>query len=91
MRAAKVVMDIRCIINLPIVQSAAFLPHETALSLLGTVNFEPETLQFFCFAMKEALVSSGPKVEVVDSRVPTAGPGDILIKVGASGSNPKDW
>ncbi|KAH8756687.1 chaperonin 10-like protein [Diaporthe sp. PMI_573] len=41
--------------------------------------------------MKEALVSSGPAVEIVDSSVPAPGPGHVLIKVVVSGSNPKDW
>ncbi|KAJ2986504.1 hypothetical protein NUW58_g965 [Xylaria curta] len=41
--------------------------------------------------MKEALVSRGPKVEIVDSSVPVPGAGQVLIKVIVSGSNPKDW
>ncbi|KXL45833.1 MAG: hypothetical protein FE78DRAFT_90110 [Acidomyces sp. 'richmondensis'] len=41
--------------------------------------------------MKEALVSPGPKVEIVDSPIPQPGPGQVVIKVIFSGSNPKDW
>lgn len=41
--------------------------------------------------MKEALVSRGPNVRVVDSPIPKPGPGQVLIKVVAAGSNPKDW
>ncbi|KAF2458824.1 chaperonin 10-like protein [Lineolata rhizophorae] len=41
--------------------------------------------------MKQALVSSGPKVEIVDSPIPTPGDDAVLIKVVVSGSNPKDW
>ncbi|KAI0468570.1 GroES-like protein [Xylaria cf. heliscus] len=41
--------------------------------------------------MKEAIVSSGPKVQIVDSPIPKPGPDQVLIKVVVSGSNPKDW
>lgn len=41
--------------------------------------------------MKEALVSKGPKVQIVDSPIPRPGAGQVLIKVVFSGSNPKDW
>ncbi|RHZ52740.1 hypothetical protein CDV55_100235 [Aspergillus turcosus] len=41
--------------------------------------------------MKEALVSKGPSVQIVDSPVPTPGPDQVLIKVVVSGTNPKDW
>ncbi|KAK3902635.1 chaperonin 10-like protein [Staphylotrichum tortipilum] len=41
--------------------------------------------------MKEALVSKGPKVQIVDSPIPTPNPDQVLIKVIVSGSNPKDW
>ncbi|TKA78080.1 hypothetical protein B0A55_03264 [Friedmanniomyces simplex] len=41
--------------------------------------------------MKEAIVYSGPKVEFRDAAVPKAEPGQIVIKVVVSGSNPKDW
>ena len=33
----------------------------------------------------------GPKVEIIDSPIPTPGPDQILTKVIVSGSNPKDW
>ena len=33
----------------------------------------------------------GPKVEIVDSPIPTPGPEQIVTKVIVSGSNPKDW
>ncbi|KAL1901089.1 hypothetical protein Sste5346_002156 [Sporothrix stenoceras] len=41
--------------------------------------------------MKEAQVSKGPVVKVVDVPVPTPAAGQVLIKVVVSGSNPKDW
>ncbi|KAI1125282.1 GroES-like protein [Nemania abortiva] len=41
--------------------------------------------------MKEALVSKGPKVQIIDSPVPKPGPDQLVIKVVVSGSNPKDW
>jgi NADPH2:quinone reductase len=41
--------------------------------------------------MKEAIVNTDIKVEIIDSPIPTPGPGDVLIKVEVSGSNPKDW
>ncbi|WZH42078.1 chaperonin 10-like protein [Fusarium acuminatum] len=41
--------------------------------------------------MKEALVSTGPIVKIVDSPIPSPGPGQVLIKVVVCGSNPKDW
>ncbi|KAL2024949.1 hypothetical protein VTK56DRAFT_3648 [Thermocarpiscus australiensis] len=41
--------------------------------------------------MKEALVSKGPQVQIVDSPVPEPNDDQVLIKVVVSGSNPKDW
>ncbi|KAI1309916.1 GroES-like protein [Xylaria venustula] len=41
--------------------------------------------------MKEAVVSKGPKVEIIDSPIPKPGPEQVVIKVVVSGSNPKDW
>ncbi|GAP88091.1 putative alcohol dehydrogenase-like protein [Rosellinia necatrix] len=41
--------------------------------------------------MKEALVSKGPTVQIVDSPIPKAAAGQVVIKVVVSGSNPKDW
>jgi NADPH:quinone reductase-like Zn-dependent oxidoreductase len=41
--------------------------------------------------MKEALVSTGPKVDIVDTPIPKAGRDQVVIKVVYSGSNPKDW
>ncbi|KAI8656387.1 PKS-ER domain-containing protein [Fusarium sp. Ph1] len=41
--------------------------------------------------MKEAIVSRGPKVEIIDSPIPKAGPGQVVTKIVFSGSNPKDW
>ncbi|KAF2766450.1 GroES-like protein [Teratosphaeria nubilosa] len=41
--------------------------------------------------MKEAIVSKGPTVKIVDSAIPKAEPGQVVIKVVVSGSNPKDW
>ncbi|KAI8629610.1 GroES-like protein [Xylariaceae sp. FL1651] len=41
--------------------------------------------------MKEAIVSKGPKVEIIDSPIPQPAANQVLIKVVVSGSNPKDW
>jgi NADPH:quinone reductase-like Zn-dependent oxidoreductase len=41
--------------------------------------------------MKSAFVSRGPKVEIRDVPIPNPGPGEVLVKVVYSGSNPKDW
>jgi NADPH:quinone reductase len=40
---------------------------------------------------KEAKVTKGPKVTIVDSPIPEPGPDQLVIKVVVSGSNPKDW
>lgn len=41
--------------------------------------------------MKEAIVSAGPKVEIVDSPIPIPEPDQVVTKVVVSGTNPKDW
>ncbi|KAK5168925.1 uncharacterized protein LTR77_006234 [Saxophila tyrrhenica] len=41
--------------------------------------------------MKEAVISKGPKVQIVDSPIPEPKPGQVVTKVVFSGSNPKDW
>ena len=41
--------------------------------------------------MKEALVSKGPKIQIIDSAIPKPGPNQVVTKVVFSGSNPKDW
>ncbi|KAF4446288.1 fusarubin cluster-oxidoreductase [Fusarium austroafricanum] len=41
--------------------------------------------------MKEAIVSRGPKVRIIDSPIPKAEPGQIVTKIVFAGSNPKDW
>ncbi|KAI1452022.1 GroES-like protein [Annulohypoxylon moriforme] len=41
--------------------------------------------------MKEAIVSKGPRVEIIDSPIPKPNAEQVLIKVVVSGSNPKDW
>jgi NADPH:quinone reductase-like Zn-dependent oxidoreductase len=41
--------------------------------------------------MKEALITTGPKVNIVDSEIPKAGKDQVVVKVVFSGSNPKDW
>ncbi|KAK3710988.1 hypothetical protein LTR37_010009 [Vermiconidia calcicola] len=41
--------------------------------------------------MKEAVIATGPKVQISDTEIPKPGPGQVLIKVVFSGSNPKDW
>ena len=41
--------------------------------------------------MKEAIVHAGPKVDIIDSPIPTPQSDQIVTKVVVSGSNPKDW
>ncbi len=41
--------------------------------------------------MLEAIVSSGPKVKVVNSPIPKPGPNQVLVKVAVAAANPKDW
>ncbi|KAK4953046.1 hypothetical protein LTR10_008751 [Elasticomyces elasticus] len=41
--------------------------------------------------MKEAVVSRGPKVQIIDSEIPKPGPNQVVTKVVVSGCNPKDW
>ncbi|KAK2053017.1 alcohol dehydrogenase GroES-like domain-containing protein [Colletotrichum caudatum] len=41
--------------------------------------------------MKEAIVNTDISVTVKDSPIPTPKPGELLIKVIVSGTNPKDW
>jgi hypothetical protein len=41
--------------------------------------------------MKEAVISKGPKVSIIDSPIPKPGPHQLVTKVVYSGSNPKDW
>lgn len=41
--------------------------------------------------MKEAIVTAGPRVTIIDSPIPVVGSSQVLIRVMVSGSNPKDW
>lgn len=41
--------------------------------------------------MKEAVVSKGTKIKVIDSEIPEPGPNQVVTKVVVSGCNPKDW
>lgn len=41
--------------------------------------------------MKEAIVSAGPTVKIVDSPIPKPNADQVVTKVIYSGSNPKDW
>ena len=41
--------------------------------------------------MKEIVVYEGPRVEQIQSPIPKAGLGQLVIKVEVSGTNPKDW
>lgn len=41
--------------------------------------------------MKEAIINKGPKVQIIDSPIPTPDPDQVVTKVVVSGSNPKDW
>lgn len=40
--------------------------------------------------MKEAIVSAGPTVKIVDSDIPKPNADQVVVKVAISGSNPKD-
>lgn len=41
--------------------------------------------------MKEVLVYENARTEMIDSPIPTADIGKVVIKVEVSGTNPKDW
>ena len=41
--------------------------------------------------MKEAIILKGPEVKIVDTPIPKAEKGQVVVKVVYSGSNPKDW
>ena len=41
--------------------------------------------------MKEAVVGPGPKVTIRDVPIPTPEAGQVVTRVVASGTNPKDW
>lgn len=41
--------------------------------------------------MKEAIVSRGPKVHIIEGEIPKPGPGQVVVKIEYAGSNPKDW
>lgn len=41
--------------------------------------------------MKEGIIHSGPKVEIIDSPIPIPKDDQVVTKVVVSGSNPKDW
>lgn len=41
--------------------------------------------------MKEAIVSAGPSVKIIDSPIPKPNADQVVTKVIYSGSNPKDW
>ncbi|KHE84632.1 GroES-like protein [Neurospora crassa] len=41
--------------------------------------------------MKEAIVADGPKVQIIDSPIPSPNDDQVLIRVIVSGCNPKDW
>ncbi|KAK1728275.1 alcohol dehydrogenase GroES-like domain-containing protein [Colletotrichum acutatum] len=41
--------------------------------------------------MKEAIVNADLSVDIKDSPIPEPGPGELLVKVIVSGTNPKDW
>ena len=41
--------------------------------------------------MRELIIHRGPRVEFIESRIPTPGAGKITIKVHAVALNPKDW
>ena len=41
--------------------------------------------------MEEAVVAAGPKVSIRDAQIPTAQPGQVVIKFAYCASNPKDW
>lgn len=41
--------------------------------------------------MYEAIINAGPKVELIQSPIPSPNADQVVIKVVVSGSNPKDW
>lgn len=63
------------------------LSNRTALYRLQALSRQVRNIGM----MKEAIVSSGPEVEIVDSPIPKAGPGQVVTKIAFAASNPKDW
>ncbi|KAL3590668.1 fusarubin cluster-oxidoreductase [Fusarium poae] len=63
------------------------LPNRAALRRLQTLSHQIRNIN----TMKEAIVSSGPKVNIIDSPIPKAGPGQVVTKIAFAASNPKDW
>lgn len=41
--------------------------------------------------MKEAIVDKDASVSIIHSLIPKPSPGEVLIKVIVSSTNPKDW
>jgi len=41
--------------------------------------------------MKEVVIHEGPRAELIESPIPKAKEGQVVIKVEVSGTNPKDW
>lgn len=72
--------------------STAFL---RSFSVSKAVNSTTNSVNQLRFAhrliMKEAIVSKGPTVHIKDSPIPKPEPGQVVVKIHVSGSNPKDW
>jgi len=58
-----------------------------AIRRLSTLSAQVRTVS----TMKEAIVTKGPSVEIIDSPIPKPAPGQVVTKIAFSGSNPKDW
>lgn len=66
-------------------------PRPLILSHLISSRSHLVALETCTNTMKEAFVNTEAKVEVRDSPIPKPAPGQILIQVVVSGTNPKDW
>ncbi|KAM5377859.1 hypothetical protein ACJZ2D_004763 [Fusarium nematophilum] len=58
---------------------------------LGSLSPFQLSVEHTAATMKEAIVAPDITVKVIDSPVPEPGPGEVLIRVVVSGTNPKDW
>merc|ERR1711977_459066 len=56
-----------------------------------TSDIETTAIEQTTTTMKEAIILKGPEVKIVDTPIPKAEKGQVVVKVVYSGSNPKDW
>jgi NADPH:quinone reductase and related Zn-dependent oxidoreductases len=74
------------------------LPYKSISEMWGSLGRKSKELDFdFTFnnqtplTMKEAIVDPDLNVTIHDTAIPVPQPGQVLIRVVVSGTNPKDW